>query len=169
MTSLSEYWSNSPLRTVSFIALLLIALSPRAAAVSRSSWSSSANTSALIGSADESFFLYARSVLHVCSVDMFKDPKPRKFGFDVFRAVTPRAGSDGLLVTLVLGLGGGLTALVSPDGRLDGVSSLMVLLLGLVSKVLVGVLKRLELRFIRDVRRRNTRGGDGWRLDGDGR
>lgn len=51
---------------------------------------------------------------------------------DVLRAVGPMAGREGLRVTLDLGLDGGLYCLQSPEGRREGVSSAIVLLLGLV-------------------------------------
>lgn len=93
------------------MALLLMALSPRAAAVRRSSWSSSVRTSALSGSVDVSFFLYARSVRHVCSVDMLRVPNPllpRRFGDDFLRDDMLKAGREGRRVILDRGLGGGL-------------------------------------------------------------
>ena len=80
------------------------------------------------------------------------------------------AGSEGRRMTFDFGLGGGLYCRQSPDGRREGVSSAMVLWLGLVCRLLVGVLKLLfTARFIREVLLRNVRGGEGCLLDGDGR
>lgn len=116
-----------------------------------------------MGSAEESFFLYALRVRQVCSVDMLSVPNPRRFGVDVFlRAVTDKAGREGRRVIRDFGLGGGLLVRLSADGRRDGVFSTITLLLGLASKVPTGVLVIVlgAFRFSRDDRRCKVRGGD---------
>ena len=106
-----------------------------------------------MGSVEVSFFLYARSVRHVCSVAMFSDPNPRRLEDDDFRrGADPSVGSDGLFLTFDLGLIGGLVARLSVDSLRDGVSSTMVLLPGLVGSGAVGVLT-LAARLNREVRR----------------
>ncbi|KAH6608040.1 hypothetical protein Trco_004353 [Trichoderma cornu-damae] len=133
--------SSSSFETVSFIALLLTARSPNAAAVKRNSWSSSPRASGFIGSADESFFLYALKVRQACSVAVFNEPFPRRLGVEFFlRAEWLRAGSDGRRDSLAFGLSGGLLVFV-PEGVLAPGG--------------------LEERLRRDVRFRNVRGWGG--------
>lgn len=73
------------------------------------------------------------------------------------RALVPRVGREGRLVTFPFGDTGGLFR-GSAEGRLDGVSSANVLL-GLVGSPCVGVLT-LAARLNREVLRCSVRGGD---------
>jgi len=105
-TSLSEYESSNPVRTVSLMAFAFRFFSPNAIAVRRSSWSSSFNASSRTVSDDSSFFRYARSVRQACSVAIFNVPNSLKFPVLLVLPRESSEASEGRLISLAFGLGG---------------------------------------------------------------
>lgn len=105
-TSLSEYWSSSPVKTVSLMAFDFKLFSPNAIAVRRNSWSNSFNASSLTVSDDSSFFRYVRNVRQACSVAMLSVPNSLKFPVLFVRPLESSDASDGRLMSFAFGLGG---------------------------------------------------------------
>lgn len=118
-TNRSEYSSSNPVKTVSLIALDFRLFSPNAIAVSRSSWSSSLSASSFTDSDDSSFFLYARSVRHACSVAILSVPNSLKFPVLFVRPRESRDARDGRLLSFPFGLGGGLRDRFRPLRRIE--------------------------------------------------
>ena len=145
---------------LSDMALLRVARSPSARAVRRSSWSSSARASWLIGSFEVSFFRYARSVREACSVATFSEPKPRRL-FELFFLEEFRDGKDGRRLILDWGLTvGGLPERLSLEGRLLGVSAPSIAAGLVVSSETGGLFVFEPLRLYCDLLLASVLGGD---------